>query len=301
MGPRRILITGGTGLLGKALLETAPAGWDLFATFHQNPPPVEWRSRFYPLDTREEAAVFDLFQALRPEVVIHAASVGNVDEAEQNPQRVREVNVLGTQNVGRACLRVGALLVFISSNAVFDGKHPPYREEDPVHAANRYGELKIEAERWILGSGFPSLILRPILMYGWPFPGGRDNVVTRWLAQWEQGRPVEVASDIASKPLFAGNAAEAIRVAVRQQRTGIFHLAGADRLSLDAFARETVRLFGLQDRLVIPVLSRELSLPAPRPRDTSFDTTKMERELGVRPIRIREGLSAMLRTRAFVG
>lgn len=294
----RVLITGGTGLLGKALLETAPAGFEVLATFHRNPPPVEWRGRFFPLDVTSEASVAHVVAAMHPDVVIHAASLGSVDQAEREPALVRRVNVEGTQAIGRSCARCNARLVFISSNAVFDGAHPPYAEDSPVRAVNRYGALKIEAEAWVRASGLPHVIIRPILMYGWPFPGGRENVVTRWLAHWEAGQGTEVAQDIYSMPLFADNCAEAIWAAVREERRGTYHVAGANRVSLAAFAKETACVFGHDERLVIPVASAQLSGFAPRPSDTSFVTTKMERELGVRPIGIAEGLAILVKTRA---
>lgn len=297
----RVLITGGTGLLGKALLDAVPDDWEVWATCYRNAPPPDWRNRCYPLDVRDQAMVTDVFAQVRPEVVIHVASVGGVDEAQRDPVRVREVNVSGTKTVGDACACWNAQFVFISSNAVFDGQHPPYDEHSPVRAMNRYGEIKIEAETWVRRSGLPStLILRPILMYGWPLPGGRDNVVTRWLRQFEAGHVVPVAQDIYSMPLYVGNCAQAIWAAVSQGRMGTYHLAGADRMSLADFAQATARAFGFDDRLVVPVPRAQLTQFAPRPSDTSFVTTKMEQELGVRPMGIAEGLALMQQLRAAV-
>jgi dTDP-4-dehydrorhamnose reductase len=291
-------MTGGTGLLGAALLETAPDGVDVLATAHRNRPPLVWHDRFYEMDVRDAAVVDRVMETVRPEIVIHAASIGGVEEAERHPELVAEVNVRGTQHVAQACASVGASLVFISSNAVFDGSQAPYAEEAPLRAVNRYGAFKIEAEAWIrTRCRVPYAIIRPILMYGWPLPGGRQNVVTRWLADLEQGRPIEVDGDLYSKPLLAINGAEAIWACVMGRRSGIYHVAGADRLSLLEFARQTARVFECDDRLVRPASERFLSQFASRPRDTSYVTTKMERELGVRPIGTLEGLVIMRRSR----
>ena len=296
-GSVRVLVAGGTGLLGQALLATAPASYDVLATSYRNTPPPEWRSRFRRVDVRDAEAVHEVIAGFRPAAVVHAASVGSVDQAEQDPEGVRSVNIGGLQAVARACDRVGALVVFVSSNAVFDGTNPPYAEDAPCCAINRYGALKIEAERWLLASGVPHVIVRPILMYGWPLAGGRGNAVTRWLEDFEAGRPVRVAEDIHSMPLLASNGAEAIWSAIQGNSRGIYHVAGADRVSLADFARETARVFGYRDGLVVPVPSSSFTTLAPRPLDTSFVTSKMERDLGVRPIGIREGLVEMQRTR----
>jgi len=294
-----MLITGGTGLLGSALLETAPGdGMEVFATAYGHQPPPRWRDRFYLLDVRDEAAVIRLVETVRPTVVIHTASFGRVDEAERQPQLVAEVNVRGTRYVGEACARIGASLVFISSNAVFDGTQAPYAEDAPLRAINRYGALKIAAEEWIrTRCPVPYAIIRPILMYGWPLPGGRQNVVTRWLADLEQGHPIQVAEALYSQPLLATNCAEAVWACVVGGRTGIYHVGGADRLSLLEFARQAAEVFGYDGRHVRPATKRFLNQFAPRPRDTSYVTTKMVQELGVRPIGTLEGLAIMRRER----
>lgn len=301
MGKSRVLITGGTGLLGKALLETTRAGQAVFATFHERRPPTDSAAEWVALDVRDAGAVARVFETVRPEVVIHTASVGSVDVAERDPGSVRRVNVDGTQAVGQACLAAQAQLVFISSNAVFDGSHPPYREGDPVGAVNRYGAIKIDAERWVREQCPAATIIRPILMYGWPFPGGRDNAVTRWLSRLESGQPIEVAEDIVSMPLMASNCAEAIWAAIERQRSGTYHVAGADRMSLPEFARIIAQVFGYDEQLIKPTPDWQFNTLAPRPLDTSFVTTKMEQELGVRPLGVMEGLTIMQRARVTAG
>lgn len=296
MSVPRVLIAGGTGLLGQALLASVPSGWKAHATYHEHRPAVEWRC-FRQMDVADERSVLDAFDDIRPDVVVHAASIGSVDLAEREPELVRRVNVGGVETVLRACGRSGTRLVFVSSNAVFDGRQPPYDEQAPRRAANQYGRFKIEAEQLVESSGVPHVIMRPILMYGWPMPDGRSNVVTRWLADLEAERPIEVAEDIVSMPLAASNCAEAVWAAIRLQRGGIYHVAGADCVTLADFARETARVFGKRERLITPVASARFTSLAPRPRDTSFITTKMERDLGVRPMGIHEGLVAMCRTR----
>jgi dTDP-4-dehydrorhamnose reductase len=199
--------------------------------------------------------------------------------------------------VARACAKTGAFLIHISSNAVFDGTRPPYAEGSTLSAVNRYGRIKIEAEEAVRESGGAHLILRPILMYGWPLAGGRENAVTRWLAQMEQGSTVEAAVDITSMPLSAHNCAEAVWAAARRRLTGAVHVAGGDSVTLFQFARETAHIFGFDPARVHPVPSSHWAELAPRPKDTSFVTARMQQGLGVRPVGISEGLTQMLRSR----
>lgn len=295
----RVLITGGTGLLGRSLLETAPAGWDVHATFHVNPPPAEWQRSFHPLDLLDAAAAERLMRQLQPEAVIHTASIGSVDEAERDPGKVRQVNVEGSRMIAEICRRESAFLVHISSNAVFDGLHPPYSEDSPLCPANRYGRIKMESEQVVRGiAGASCLIVRPILMYGWPLPGGRDNVVTRWLSSLEAGRGIEAALDIFTMPLSVASCAQTLWAGLRRDRSGIVHVAGADRLSLFDFARRVAQVFGHNTEAVSGVPARALRGFARRPPDTSFITRRMEQEFGIQPVGVLEGLTAMLHSRS---
>lgn len=293
-----VLITGGTGLLGKTLLETAPADVRAIGTTHRRPAPEALRDRFLPLELTDRSSVERLFEEARPQAVIHTASIGEVDEAERDPGRVRAVNVEGTRLILDACRRSGAALIFISSNAVFDGTSAPYREDAPLKSVNRYGQIKIEAERLLGPSGVPHLIVRPILMYGWPLEGGRENAVTRWLQGWERGRPAPVAEEIVSMPLWVGDCACAVWTGLARGKRGIVHVGGPNRVTMVEFAREVCRCFRHDEHLVQPVSSGTFGHLAPRPRDTSFDLTRLRQEFGIEPLGIREGLTRMRRQRS---
>lgn len=291
---KRVLITGGSGLLGQALLKTAPEGTTIFGTYlPARPPAAAMPCTFFPLDVRDPKQVAGVFEESKPEVVIHTASVGSVDYAEHHRQESWEVNVAGTRNVGEMCLRRGAKLIFISSNAVFDGRNPLYAEDAPVNPINYYGQLKVEGERWVQSSGLDFAIIRPILMYGWHLTTERGNWVTTWIRALSQGSRVKVVDDVESKPLYSQNCAEAIWSVVTQNKTGIYHVAGADHITLCQFALKTAEVFGLDSSLIDPVPSSFFPEIAPRPRDTSFDTTKMERALGIKPVGVLEGLARM--------
>ncbi len=293
MPNQTVLITGGTGLLGKNLLETVPAEVRAVATTHRRPAPAASRDCFLPLELTQEASVGRLFETVRPDAVIHTASIGEVDEAEKNPDRVRAVNVEGTRFIRDACRRTGATLIFISSNAVFDGTSPPYKEEAPLRAVNQYGRIKIEAEQLLASGDVPTLIVRPILMYGWPAEGGRENAVTRWLKTLEQGRPVQVSEEIVSMPLWVADCARAVWTGLLRNKRGILHVGGADRVTMLQFAREVCRCFGQDDRLLQILPAGAFNHLAPRPKDTSFDLTRLKAEFGIEPLGVREGLAQM--------
>jgi dTDP-4-dehydrorhamnose reductase len=291
---KRVLITGGTGLLGTALQRAVPGGMQVFSIYFPDrsfPVPLSFPVRV--ADVSDPKQMQSVFEWARPDVVIHTAAIGSVDFAEKNPEQTRIVNVGGTQVVAELCQKYKARLVYVSSNAVFDGRNPLYSESAPVSPINTYGRFKVEAENVVRECAIPWAIVRPIMMYGWPYPGERDNPVVWWVRSLEEGKSIKVVDNVFSKPLPAWSCAEVIWAVIQQERTGLFHAAGRDHVSLYQFALHTAEVFGLNSELITPVPDSYFPEIAPRPQDTSFDTTKMEVELGIQPIDIRAGLLQM--------
>ena len=291
----RVLITGGSGLLGVALQRSMPENIQGFSVYF----PVCHLSAPLPCPIRaanvsSQTEMQSVFEWAQPDVVIHAAAIGSVDFAEKNREQTRETNVGGTRVIIDLCKTYKCQrLIYLSSNAVFDGISPLYSETDPVSPLNYYGKLKVEAEMLVRSSGVPWAIVRPILMYGWPYTGERDNTVTWLIRSLENNKYINIVDNVFTKPLAAWSCAEVIWSIIQQNRTGMYHAAGRDHLSLYEFALLTAEVFGLDARLIKPVPDSYFPEIAPRPRDTSFDTSKMENELGVKPIGVKDGLVKM--------
>ncbi|MFH1226419.1 MAG: NAD(P)-dependent oxidoreductase [Planctomycetota bacterium] len=297
MAVKRVLITGGTGILGKALMEDCPAGIQVFTTYIRDCWGRDLPCPARKLDiTNRKDTLRAISEWARPDVVIHAAGIGNVDFAENNRTVARKIIVGGTANVIAACRRNDVKLIYISSNAVFDGGHPPYAEDSERLPVNYYGRLKVQAEDLVMNSGLKYAIVRAILMYGWHFPYSRSNPVTHWLRLLSEGKPVNVVTDRYSQPLFAEDCAKIIWEIVKKDKGGIYHVSGADRLSLFDFAKKTAEIFGFDKRLIKPVASSYFPELAPRPVDTSFLTAKIKKEMKTRPRGIKEGLQRMKAT-----
>ena len=291
---KRVLITGGTGLLGVAIQRSAPKDIQGFSVyFPERSLPVPFPFPVLAADVSDQMKMQSVFEWAKPDVVIHAAAIGSVDFAERNREETKKVNVGGTEVVVELCQIFKSRLIYISSNAVFDGRTPFYSETAPVHPINYYGQLKVDAENVVRESTIPWAIVRPILMYGWPYQGERDNPVVWWVNFLEKSKPINVVDNVFSKPLPAWSGADVIWAIIQQNRTGIYHMAGRDHISLYQFALLTAEVFGLDASLITPVPDSYFPEIAPRPQDTSFDTTKMETELGVKTFGLRDGLLKM--------
>ena len=233
----RVLITGGTGLLGLALQQNAPEtvrGFSIYYPERHLPVPLPFPIR--SADVTDRIRMQNIFEWAKPDVVIHTAAIGSVDFAEKNPEQTRRVNVGGTEIVAELCQTYQSRLVYISSNAVFDGRTPFYGETDPVNPINYYGQLKVEAENVVQKSNIPWAIVRPILMYGWPYPDERDNPVVWWVRSLKKGKTIRVVDNVFNKPLPVWSCAKVVWEVIHQCRIGIYHAAGKDHLSLYHFA-----------------------------------------------------------------
>lgn len=290
----RVLITGSTGLLAKGFFETVPDDSAEVLGIHLGDYAVEDPlGRHQVLDVRDQGALEALFSEAGFDGVVHAAGMASVDEVENNPDEGRSSNLIGTQNVARCCRKHGAFLVYISTNAVFDGTRAPYREDDATAPVHHYGRIKLACEQAARTEGGDVCVVRPILMYGWNHAAGRPNPVTWILGRLSKGERVQLVDDIYENPLYNIQCGRALWAVLRKRPGGVFHFAGADRVNRFQLGVEVASAFGLDASLIEAVDSSHFPSIVPRPPDTSFVTDRMERELGIKAMSLAEGLSHM--------
>jgi dTDP-4-dehydrorhamnose reductase len=292
--PRKsVLVTGGTGLLGKGMEETMPAGWSMLSVHQRDYEVKGSKARQLRLDLRDKRAVDRLFERRRFDAVVHAAGIASVDYVERHYAESLESNIVSTLNVTSACRRAGTHLVYVSTNAVFDGRGAPYRESDPVAPVNKYGSLKVECERLVRETLDSWTVVRPILMYGWNHVVTRPNPATWIYEQLLKGEEVRLVDDVHENPLYNRQCGRALWAVLAKRPKGVVHLAGRDRVSRYEFGLAVAEAFGLDARLIRRVKSSAFPGIAPRPKDTTFVTTRMHKELGVAPLSLRAGLADM--------
>ncbi|HEU4685018.1 MAG TPA: dTDP-4-dehydrorhamnose reductase [Nitrospira sp.] len=219
----RILITGAQGQLGTAL-QQALAGETLI---------LEDLPHFDLADPGCEEQV----AAARPDVVIHAGAYTNVDGAEREPKRAHAVNADGTRSVARAAQRVGARLICLSTDYVFDGrKTRPYLEEDVPNPINEYGRSKHAGEQAALGHCENTLIVRTAWLYG---HAGHNFVKTIMKLAAERSA-LDVVEDQRGSPTFAGDLAQALAGLAKSDLRGICHVANTGEASWHELAEAIV-------------------------------------------------------------
>jgi dTDP-4-dehydrorhamnose reductase len=293
----KVLITGGSSMLGRYLLETKPKDAEIALTRNKNDNAIDGRNIWYNLDVRNRADVCDVFEIFRPNLVIHCAALGGVDFAEGNKevnpngyQLTFDVNVTGTKHVIDICNGYKAKIIYISTNAVFSGNLPPYNEKSPLEPVNSYGVIKSHAERTVRNSAKKWLIIRPFLMYGWPHPGGRTNWAAK-LVETLGNKSYKLVHDHIWQPTYAREVAETIWYLSNQDHE-IYNVAAPERATLYEFGLKVCDVFGLEKNLLQPVESGYFPTIAPRPKDTTYDLVKLAGE-GIILSDLKTGLEKM--------
>jgi dTDP-4-dehydrorhamnose reductase len=284
----KLLVTGGSGLLGSHVIREALNSFIVFATCNRHRPQIS-DCDFIQLDIQDKGMVISLFRDIDPNMVIHTAALRSVDYCENHPDEAWAINVLGTENIALASKGVGAKLIHISSDSVFDGNKGMYTEKDIPNPITLYGKTKLEAEKRVQQIMPESIIARTCSIYGWSLYG---QSLAEWiLGELKQERPIKMFVDSFFSPILANNLAQALLEMYHKNFRGIYHVAGSERCSRFIFAHEIARAFELDGALVLPATLAESELSAPRPRDSSLNVTKAQKELVTPLLNVREGIS----------
>ena len=297
MEEKRILITGGTGLLGKALILTAPENTKIAIThLHEGTSRALNSIESYKISLDNPDSLLKVVKDFKPDVVFHTAGMGSVDEAENNQEYAKKINLDILTPLVKSLNEIHATTVFISSNAVYEGDNPPYSEISEQKSVNYYGELKIQAEKYIRQSAERFIIIRPILMYGWPQEGRRDNPFSWIVKKLGNKEPMKLVNDTITMPLLDRDCANVCWKSLSYLGED-FNVAGSEQITFYDFGKVIAEEFGFDSTLLTPVGSDAFPTIARRPKNTSYDISKIERILGINPVDVKEGTRYLKNTR----
>jgi dTDP-4-dehydrorhamnose reductase len=254
----RLLVTGGSGQLGRAILEQ-PQGHTILAPSHGE------------LDIADTEACRRAVRQAKPDWVLHCAALTDVDACERDPKLAHLLNAEAVLHVAEAARESGARMVMVSTDYVFDGARGHYREGDATTPLSHYGRSKLAGERLLTEALPAGVVARTSVLFG-----PHKNNFVRWVqASLRAGKAIRVVSDQWVTPTCTADAARQVLALVELGATGVWHTAGAESLSRLEMARRIARREGADERLLEPVRMADLQWLAPRPRDSSLDTTKI--------------------------
>ena len=261
----RIVVTGASGQLGSELVASAKRrGHDVIGTTRAD------------LDVSDRAATIARISELRPELVIHAAAWTAVDACESDRERAMRDNGEATRNVVDAAREVGARVMYVSTDYVFDGtKSTPYIETDKPNPASVYGESKLAGEQAMRAED-------AIVRISWVCGFHGSNMVKTIMRLMATHPTLSFVDDQIGHPSFAEDVAEGMITLAERGVSGIWHLTNQGVVSWYEFAREVVRLCGGDPEMVQPIATSELTPPRPakRPANSVLDNAAM-RDAGI--------------------
>ncbi len=308
----KVFVTGGTGLVGSNVIKVAREryGAQVIASMRNRLPAADLGCEIERLDIVDQAAVSAALKKHRPDVVIHCAATVDQDLLEKDHALGWSLMVDATRYIGQACGEVGAKLIFVSSDWVFDGRNPPYKENTPPCPMNYYGLLKVVGETVVSSLGIDYGIARIAAVYGrnWAFPDWEPQervtgfgTLPNWMLKMlREGQEIVEWMDhinIEANPTLASDCADAMLTIYTKGVQGIFHCCGRDPVTRVELGRLVARTFGFDPARVRAATAAELAeigrttgFGPPVPYRTCLDVSETERILGRTNIGVAEGL-----------
>jgi dTDP-4-dehydrorhamnose reductase len=283
----RILLTGITGQLGSELQQTlAPLG-EVMGVDRQD------------LDLTQPDKIRQVIGEFKPDVIVNAAAYTAVDKAETETERANAINGTAPTIMAEAAQQLGAALIHVSTDYIFDGKkNTPYTEDDTPDPINAYGQSKLLGEEGVLKNCDRAIILRTAWVYG---AQGKGNFVKTMLRLGAEREELRVVVDQVGTPTWTGDLASAIAQFVQSPiNSGIYHFTNSGAISWYDFAvaifEEAQQIgFPLQVKQVVPITTAEYPTPAPRPAYSVLSTQKISAILRHHPPHWRTALRQMLK------
>lgn len=279
----KVLVTGTSGQLGHdVMLELKSRGIDALGTDRKGEDNPEFKTAV--LDITDKDNVEKLLNDYRPDAVIHCAAWTNVDGAEDpaNQSAVRKVNVEGTENLAKACKEIGAKMVYISTDYVFNGQgSAPWQPDDKNYAPlNVYGQSKLDGELAVANNLEKYFIVR----IAWVFGKNGKNFVKTMLGVGKTHPEVRVVNDQIGTPTYTPDLAKLLVDMVLTDKYGYYHATNEGGfISWADFAKEIFKQAGI-DSKVIPVTTAEYGVSvAARPFNSRLDKSKLK-ENGFTPL-----------------
>ena len=275
----KVLVTGAAGYIGKFICSYLKNEYDVISTDCKRP--QDSSGEFELLDITDENRVKKQLDLLKPDVVIHLAGIKDLNFSQKNKDTAYNINVRGTDNIINACKNTGARLVFLSTDYVFDGQKGMYKEEDAVNPQTYYGATKIEAEKLIKQKLQNYVIIRTGGVFG-----GYDNVTSplfAWLLyNLKANKPVDAFVDVYNSPTPLDVLGDGMIRVLEIADTGIFHVAGPERINRFDFFKKIATHSGFNAGLIRPINNKDSDQLFLRPKDISLDTGKMRACLGIK-------------------
>ncbi|WNG36022.1 SDR family oxidoreductase [Archangium violaceum] len=286
----RFLVTGSNGLVGSRVCTQLEQRGHEVVGLGRGPRRTGDTYRYVPCDLTREQDVVTAITGAVPEVIIHCASMTEVDLCEREPEQAYANNVTAAAAVARGAKAVGAHVVHVSTDYVFDGDAGPYDEQALPNPRGVYALTKHMGEQAVRVFVPGAAIARTAVVYGWP-AAGRANFGVWLLNTLSQGQQVKLFEDQFISPSFADSVAEILVELGERKLGGVWNTCGAEVVDRVTFGRALCEVFGFDAKLITPVKMAELKLASPRPLRSGLRVDKVRAHLRTAPLGLHESLA----------
>jgi len=271
-----MLITGVSGLLGNNLTHYFKNKFEVTGTYLKHPLRCNGvHTQRLDLTVGAETRIF--IDTLNPDFIIHCAAFTDIEACETDRELAQRVNVLATKNLVDAVAGSAGKIIYISTDAVYDGTKGKYTEADTPHPLNAYGQTKLEGEFEALHRP-ESLVLRTNI-FGWNVQP-KESIAEWMVRSFSQRIPFKGFTDVVFSSMYTFELASILESLIAISARGIYNCSSRDSLSKYEFAIQIAKIFGFDDSLVTPSSIENSNLKAARGKNLSLDVSKLTSVLG---------------------
>jgi len=274
---QKILIIGGSGLVGSTLVKYLKKDFDIHITYNKNS--VNFQNILSTkIDLMKDSTkILNLIEKWKPAIVIHTVAHSSVDLCETDHDVADYLHVKITKDISIICKKINSKLIYFSTDAVFPGKlDKKYTEKDVPDPINYYGKTKLRSEQEIMQNHDNYTILRTSVIYG----AHSRSRFTDWIrSKLKNNEMVDPHVDQFSTPTLVDDLAKAVIKIIQKDVRGLYHATGKTCINRYEFAIQIAKKFGYDIKLIKPVTALEKIQKAPRPNSTCLDSSKLEKLL----------------------
>ena len=275
--------------MGSTLLQYASPNYSIHFTYNTNKITFDNVNSTRINLLGNQKMLIDLIKEVQPDIVVNTAAQRSVDLCETDHKIADKLHIDITQDITQACKDIDSKLVYISTDAVFQGElNKKYTELDQPNPINYYGKTKLQAEQITLNTSPKNVVLRTAVIYGWH----EKSRFTNWIIQTlKENHVVDPFTDQYNTPTLVDDLVKSLLNIFEKNISGIFHATGKSCLNRYEFALVLANTFGFDTKLIKPITSKEKKQDAPRPISTCLDSTKLEKLIDFNFSDIQSGVS----------
>jgi len=285
----RVLVTGANGLVGSRLVVLFAAQGHSVTALGRGARRTDGPGVYVSLEMTDQSALSAIVRAERPDIVVNPGSMTDVDGCETARAEAFFVNGVAPGILAQATRDVGAHLVHVSTDYVFDGEAGPYSEDAVPNPRGAYALTKHMGEQAVRALGDSWAIARTAVVYGWP-AAGRANFGSWLLTSLRKGEPVRLFEDQYVSPSLADSVAEQLAELAERRLGGFWNVCGAAVVNRVQFGQAMCAEFGLDARAILPTRLADAKLKSPRPMRSGLRAEKAAAQLTSRPLGLSESL-----------